>query len=181
MTGSWADKLSFFADDDKGVPPCCYCTWCPLHQECILNSWCLPVMIGSIGIRYFDKNRKLFFGLATVATLLAMVITTYGCFALSNNPAIVTKTYWTGGTVHNTTSNTDFTIYVGLRSVAYINCKFEPGYENYGSSCQTQGYDFTSEQCQQGVAKAACNDCEAAATKLWLTAVCSCLGLILAF
>jgi len=182
--------LQFFPDDgnDLGVPHICQGEDCCLSIK-FLNpkhyfntTFWLTKAIGRIGYPFFDTYRKEVFAVATLATLIGMVITTYGCFSLSMDPDIVQRTYWTAGNVYNSTSEQNFALYVGLRSVVYIDCKFMPGYVNYPSSCTRQSLDWDSNECSQGgIVTTACNACSSAATALWLTAVCSCLGLALAF
>ena len=129
------DHLSIFPEDDPGVPICCrYSPLCFLNHDFFLNHSTIVKLFGSIGFPYFDRKRKLYFGIASIITLFAVLLTIYGCCALSTSPRIVSRTYWAGGTVHNITSNTDFTIYIGLRSAVYINCGFHPVYDIAASS-----------------------------------------------
>ena len=124
------DHLSIFSDDDPGIPIFCrFSPLCFLNHDFFLNHWKIVKQFGSIGFPYFDRKRKLYLGIASILTLFAVLLTIYGCCALSTSPNIVSKTYWAGGTVHNSTSNTDFAIFIGLRSVVYVDCGFHPLYD----------------------------------------------------
>lgn len=94
---SCLSKISFFPENDDGVPPFCRNKNCPLDHRHWLNHWWVTEKLGRVGLAYFDQHRKVYFGFASLATILAMVITTYGCFALSTDPLIVQRTYWAGG------------------------------------------------------------------------------------
>lgn len=85
------------------------------------------------------------------------------------------------GTVHNSTSGRDFTLYIGLRSVVYVDCLFQPGYEKYNGNCDPQSIEWSSDQCKSSsVVGLACDACSSAAISLWLTSVASVVGLVLA-
>ena len=55
-------------------------------------------------------------GIAMWSTVLAIFITTYGCFALSTDPRIVRATYWAYARGTNTSSGEEFEVHLGLRS-----------------------------------------------------------------
>lgn len=174
-------QLPCFPDDDDGVPPFCRSPLCPLdHRNKLLNDNECAKKIGYFGFDYFDRRRKLWLGLASWYTIFAMVLTTWGCFALSADRSIVQRTYWAGGTGQNQTSGQYFSLYVGLRSVEYVDCSFVPGYDSYPSNCNRQSIEYSSAACSEGPISAACEACANSATTMETTAFFSCLGLVLA-
>lgn len=177
--------LQYFREDDNGIPPGCHHRLCPLdHRNIYLNKSLFAHQLGKIGTEYADKNRKAILGIATLFTIFAMAMTTYGCFSLSTVPSIVQRTYWAAGSVKNETSGNEYALYIGLRAVVFIDCAFEPGYDinDYNpSKCQKQEITWTDSSCQtQPLIESACVACANIATQLWLTAFMSCATLILA-
>ena len=51
-------------------------------------------IFGNIGFGWFDKERKAFMGTALALTVVAIVITGFGCFALSDDDSIIFYTTW---------------------------------------------------------------------------------------
>ncbi len=60
-----------------------------------------------MGFPWFDKRRGAIMGFATVTTLMAIFITTYGCFSLANDPDVVRFTFWVRANAYNTTAFVD--------------------------------------------------------------------------
>lgn len=95
-------NLPCFDEEDDGIPPFCRHELCPLdHRNKFLNLGSQDggyadffVKFGNLGFPYFDKRRGTFMGIATISTIMAIVITTYGCFSLAQDPNIVRWTYW---------------------------------------------------------------------------------------
>ena len=173
----WVRYLQWFSDDDDGVPPGCHYWLCPLdHDNPFTNKNKYVKKIGLCGFEYFDKHRKFYFGLASVFSLFTMAITIWGCFALSTNRSVVQRTYWAGGTGYNSTSGQHFSFYVGLRSLEYVNCAFEPGYHSYSPSCQRESFVYFTNACQEGPVSGACQACANNASAMWVTAFFSCAG-----
>lgn len=111
-------------------------------------------------------------GSISIISLFCILVAMWGCFALSTEPDIVRRTYWTSGDIHNDTSSHEYSIYIGLRSVIYVNCTFIPGTRNYGSNCLQESIIWGSDQCKSNdIINSACDNCSGAATNLWLTAV----------
>lgn len=179
---SCISKFQLFADDDDGVPPCCHHKLCPLsNTDNYINGSPCVKRLGRCGFHYFDVNRSIFFGFASIFTFIAFFLTFWGCLSLSTKNTLVQRTYWVGGSATNTTSGQDFSMYVGLRSFEYVNCKFEPGYESYPESCDRQSIKWTDDSCKSGPLEPACQACASTATTMWTTAVFNCIGLVLAF
>lgn len=170
-----------FPDNDDGVPPFCRHRLCPLdHRNAVLNANRYAKKLGPFGLEYFDKRRKLFLGLASLFTIIAMALTIWGCCALSSAREAVRRTYWAGGTGHNSTSGKDFTMYVGLTSLEYVECEFVHSYDKYSSSCQQHSIAFWDPSCQTGPVSSSCSACASVATTMWTTAFFNCAGMILA-
>jgi len=73
--------FSLFEVEDDGVPPPCKISKvCPMHTEnACLNTPFFRKTIGRIGFRHFDKQRKLYLGIASIVTIAAMFLTVWGC------------------------------------------------------------------------------------------------------
>lgn len=178
----WMYCMTPFPDNDKGVPPyLCESKWCPLHHDNpYFNDNDYVRMIGPLGYENFDIDRKLYFGLASWFTIISMAVTISGCFALSTSRQVVQNTYWAGGSGYNSTSETHFTMYVGLRSIVNINCEFETEFSKYPSSCSAHSVEYSDPTCLSGAAQDECVSCSSIATSMWLTAFLNCAGMILA-
>lgn len=178
----WGRYMSCFPETDNGIPPgCCY-KYCPLnHANPITNDNDCVRKISPFGYQYFDVNRKIALGIASMITIMTIFLTLWGCFALSTSRPIVQRTYWAGGTGTNLTTSQEFSMYVGLRSLEYVNCSFVPGYDNYGSNCVRTSYIFGESECSNGPVSTACTACSSAATAMWVTSVMACFSLLLSF
>lgn len=198
--GAWM-LLPCFDDEDDGVPPFCKATLCPLSKDNhILNNSLIWKLLGPIGFPFFDRNRKVFLGAASILTVFTMLLTLWGCFALSTDTSIVQRTYWAAGRgniVNATTgTTTPFAVYVGLNSFVYTECEFIPGYMNYGPSCNLQPINFNNfnhDAAKSGAISykevycgssplpaSFCKACQDATGVIWFSAVTNCAGLILA-
>ena len=176
------EKFTIFAEEDDGVPFFCRHRYCPLdHRNFIWNDNPFVRSLGEVGYPYFDKHRKYFFGVASFTTVLTMIVTLWGCFALSTDRSIIQRTYWTGGSGRNTTSGEKFSVYIGLRSIEFVNCEFVAGYKHYNELCDRRTVMWTDVECSSGLIGEACAACESTATTMWSTAFFSCAGLILSF
>ena len=176
------ENFTVLGDHHDGVPFFCKHWICPLnHENVLFNQNKYMKALGDIGYPYFDVNRKFFFGVASFVTFLSMIVTTYGCFALSTDRSVIQRTYWTGGSGHNVTSGKNFAVYIGLRSVEFVDCDFTAGYNSYEKYCDRRAVQWTDDGCSSGLIGEACAACESTATTMWSTAFFSCAGLILSF
>ena len=174
--------FQIFPKDDDGVPFFCHYHHCPLNNsDNYINGNRYVKKLGKCGLAYFDVNRGVFFGFASMFTVFAFILTLWGCFSLSTKNSIVQRTYWVGGKGQNVTSGQDFSMYVGLRSFEYVDCRFEPGYESYSSNCNRQSIKWTDDACTEGPIAPACQACSTVATTMWATAFFNCFGLIFSF
>lgn len=169
-----------FREDDDGVPPFCQHRLCPLHHDNPVFNNPYTQKIGLFGHIYFDKNRKFYLGVASAFTIIAMILTICGCCALSTARSVVQRTYWAGGTGLNVTSGQHFSMYVGLRSLEYVECAFLPGYDSYPLNCARHSVQFWDPSCRSGPVSYACDACAGVATTMWATAFCNCVGMVLA-
>jgi hypothetical protein len=179
---SWIRYLQFFSEDDNGVPPGCWWAICPLHHDNWLfnHSW-IALYISKFGLCSFDRYRKFYLGIASMLTIITFFITLYGCLALSENRNVVQRTYWYAGTGSNSTDDSEFTIYIGLRSLEQVSCKFVASYADYQEECVRHSISWDSPECHEGLAAPACDTCSEAARGMWLTAFTNCFSLILAW
>lgn len=175
-------KFSVFPPDDDGVPLFCHPKYCPLsNTENYINGNSWVKRLGKCGLVYFDENRGIFFGFASMFTVFAFILTLWGCFSLSTNNSLIQRTYWVGGNGQNTTSGQEFSMYVGLRSFEYVDCRFKPGYNSYSNDCYRQSIKWTADACSSGPIAPACQACSSVASTMWTTAFFSCFGLVLSF
>jgi len=178
----WVKYLDFFPKGHNGIPFFCKHQYCPLdHRNKLTNDNDWVRKFGPFGLKYFDNKRKKYFGLASLFTLFAMVFTIWGCCALSTDRSVVQRTYWYGGTGVNSTATTnpDYSFYVGLRSLEYVNCAFVPDYDSYPASCDRQSFVFFESSCENGPVAAACTACADVASAMWITAFMACVSLTL--
>jgi hypothetical protein len=137
------------------------------------------ILFGDCGFDFFDIYRKLYLGIASHFTIFAFVLSIWGCLALTTSTSVVQRSYWVGTTGNSTIGS--FSMYVGLRSLEYVNCDFVPGWQSYPGNCVRQTIKWTDSACQAGPAAAACQACDNIATAMWTTAFFSCTGLIMSW
>ena len=181
----FALQLSCFKEDDDGVPPPCRPKHCPLSQNHPwLNGPWVRKYIGSVGLSHCDRFRKLWLGLASWISIIALGMTIYGCTSLSTNDSVVRRTYWaavdgqSGNFSHGAESG--FSMYVGLTTFIYSDCAFVPGTESYPHRCHQTSVSYSSATCSQGPLSGACKACSSVATSIWFAAVTNVFGLVLA-
>ena len=51
-------------------------------------------MFGNLGFPHFDRERKAYMAFALTVTLVAIVVTGFGCFALNADPHTLRFTAW---------------------------------------------------------------------------------------
>lgn len=176
-------QLCCCAEDDDGVPPCCkarvdwFCIFS--HSHPCLNGKAFRSCLGRFGFKHFERFRKLYLGLASWFSIFALVLTIYGCCALSPNNSVVRRTYWAGVNGANFNNDSSYSMYVGLTTFLYSNCSFVPGYYIYPASCDQYSIEYVSSECHTGGFAGACSSCSQVATSLWVAAVTNCIGLVL--
>jgi hypothetical protein len=173
-------EFSFFDDDNLGVPPLCCWSICPLNHGFFVNFLYPAIVFGKCGLAYFDKHRRILFGFSSHVTLLAFFLGIWGCLALTLDPKVVQRAYWVGARATDAAGK-DYVLYVGLRSVLYVDCPFLPGWDAYPSSCTVTSLEFRDNACYDGPMSDACQACEGNAKTMWTTAFFGCSGLILAW
>ena len=85
-------------------------------------------IFGNIGFPFFDRERKAFLGVALAVTILSIVVTGFGCFALSSDPDTLRLTAWGVAQARydhdfaNATQDIGQIAYVGLRRFVIVAC-----------------------------------------------------------
>mmetsp|Transcript_12583 Transcript_12583/g.15616 ORF Transcript_12583/g.15616 Transcript_12583/m.15616 type:complete len:348 (+) Transcript_12583:319-1362(+) len=111
---------------DNGIPPCWPFSWVFDPKNPYLNDNDCAHKFGHCGLRCADKNRKPLMGTALALTALAIIITGFGCFALSTDPQILRLTAWGISYHRNVTTETGTVIYLGLRRFVVRECDEAP-------------------------------------------------------
>jgi len=173
-----------FDETDDGVPPFCRSHKCPLdHRNVITNDSFAMRRFAAIGREFFDSNRKLFMGVATILTLGAFALTSFGIFGLSTDATDVKNARWARATTsfieNEEMLNVD--IYIGLRSMVIGVCR-----ENPSCSCKRDAWSTcircqTPQFCNEtnilwgsstcNATNIFCGSCEKAATESQMSAV----------
>ena len=118
--------LPCYDEADDGIPPCCRgnapVAWWKVfnHNNRLTNDNIFCIAFGNIGFPYFDRRRKLFMGIAMWSTFVSIFFTIWGTAALSDNSAVVSKTFWTYVGCKNHTSGDVFAVQVALTSMVYV-------------------------------------------------------------
>lgn len=118
---------AFWEDDGvpRGVP---VLEWVFDPNNKLLNENECARQFGDIGHPYADKNRKKLFGIGIIVTALTMVITGFGCFAISSDQNIVQHAMWGYAyyrAKNETADGADYhgvDIYLGLRALVVREC-----------------------------------------------------------
>lgn len=76
-------------------------------------------------------------GTALGVTVLAMIVTFFGCFALSSNPDIIRWTCWGTAWYRNETTMTATKFYLGLMEFVVAECTDAEGDDTWQWSCTT--------------------------------------------
>mmetsp|Transcript_53107 Transcript_53107/g.68113 ORF Transcript_53107/g.68113 Transcript_53107/m.68113 type:complete len:830 (-) Transcript_53107:21-2510(-) len=134
-------NLPCFDEEDDGIPPFCRHPSCPLdHRNKLLNLGSQDggyadccVMFGNVGFPFFDHRRGSMMGIATISTLMAIFITTYGVLSLAKDDKLIQLTYWVRASAYNMSSTDEgpplklqhedaFEVYIGLTSMLQKEC-----------------------------------------------------------
>ena len=91
--------FSFVSKSDRGVPPIWPLSWIFDPRNAYLNDNSYARVFGNVGFPHFDRERKAYMGVALAVTLLAIVVTGFGCFALNGDPFTLRFTAW--GVAHS--------------------------------------------------------------------------------
>mmetsp|Transcript_9224 Transcript_9224/g.23076 ORF Transcript_9224/g.23076 Transcript_9224/m.23076 type:complete len:251 (+) Transcript_9224:255-1007(+) len=113
---------------DTGVPGIPPFSWVFDPGNKLLNDNKYMNMFGSMGFQCADYYRKRFMGVALFVTVLAMGITSFGCFALSDDPEIIRWTAWSTAWYKNETSMQAGKLYFGLHSLVITTCNDIPDF-----------------------------------------------------
>jgi hypothetical protein len=147
-------------EDDDGVPDFCRHHHCPLdhRNRCFGHRNPLCLMFGNVGWKFFDRKRKHTMGLAIVVTIIAIIFTTFGCFALSPVDRIVRVTHWQEIVADISALNLEdgahtIKLYLGLSTMVVIECEDSAAAKRWWSSkCDWGGrsrFYWSSNSCQE--------------------------------
>jgi len=171
--------LPCWDETDDGVPPPCkgdpaiWKIFNPLHP--ITNHSILCYKFGNVGWPSMDQHRKFYMGLAMWSTLLTMLVTAYGCLALSTDNDIVLKTYWSHASIHDKNDGSGWQAFMGLRSAVFIHDTPEGDHEQYTVLYDSSGSNFPESF---PVIKEEVLDCQAMSTSYALGSFITCFTLI---
>lgn len=116
--------LPCWDETDDGIPPPCTGnpSWWKIFNKKnkLLNHSLLGYKFGNVGFPHMDIKRKTWMGLAMWCTLLTMVVTAFGCFALSTSESVVRTTYWARLRLVNEADDSSMEAFIGLRSMLVV-------------------------------------------------------------
>ena len=149
-------------EEDDGVPVFCrQHQSCPLHprNRCFGHANPICLVFGNVGWRIFDRNRKPTMGLAIGVTIVAIIFTTFGCFALSPIDRIVRVTHWEKivADISKMPQEDDaqhspaIKLYIGLSTMVMVECSNVAAAMKWGTvECDWEGRSriyWNSDSC----------------------------------
>jgi len=141
--------------NDAGVPPIWPLSWIMDPKNKYLNDNKCARIFGNIGFGWFDKERKAFMGTALALTVVAIVITGFGCFALSDDDSIIFYTTW--GISYMKYTNADGVkvgqiAYLGLRKFLRYECLDTSSGSNWRewADCTEDNVWWSAVECGSG-------------------------------
>ena len=153
--------------NDPGVPGIFPLSWAFDPKNKWLNDNHVARIFGNFGFKFFDKERKAFMGTALAVTVFAIVITGFGCFALSGDDSIVRLTAW--GIAHSRHTASDGSevgqiSYIGLRKFVVYSClDASAGTDFYAwKECTYESRWWSHVECKSGADDYYGFDCDAA-------------------
>ena len=182
------DKLPCGDESDDGVPPFCRGfpppgLWAVFnHDHPYTNHSARCYRCGDVGYPYYGERRRKYMGLVMLSTFLSMIVTCFGCFALSTNPSVVLDTHWSHARVTNVENGTVTDMYFGLRSVVLTDA--DGAYTSKDSYCfycldwasgETYEEEIPNPYIQRAMAK-----CRASAEANEVGSLVTCFTLIFA-
>uniref|UniRef100_A0A6U4CB30 Uncharacterized protein n=1 Tax=Phaeomonas parva TaxID=124430 RepID=A0A6U4CB30_9STRA len=164
-----------FDEMDDGVPPFFRFTACPLdHRNKCFNENPRMRRWAEVGYPYFGRTRRLWMGIATITTIVSMMLTTWGLMALNTEPEIVRLTRWAWARGSDEYGN-KATIFIGLRSMVIDYCT------DGSQDCTTDNVEYGDVDCDNVY----CDDCVDAAVNVqfgafitWFTHIFALLGTV---
>ena len=141
------------------MPPCFPLSWVFDPRNRWLNNNSYARSFGSVGFPWFDKERKAIMGTALAFTVVAILVTGFGCFALSGDAATLHATAW-GVSYYRpfetSKSNTTITLnpgtiaYIGLRRFVVRQCVETQGDYDSWSHCSENAIWWEHAGCKSG-------------------------------
>lgn len=118
--------------------------------------------ISELGYHFFDVHRNIFYGFASILTLLSTALFLFGASALSNQNEVISMAHWAILTATNSTNNAYVVMNLGLNAVLFHFCPTETS--NY-ALCRDELISYSSQACSSGgFLGDVCTACEEAAT-----------------
>jgi len=132
------------------------------------NSHCAQVL-GNCGLKSADRERKVLMGTALGFTVCSIILTVFGCLALSPSPSLTRAAAWAVGHLRDPTTGQGTTAYVGLSRLLIVRCSDAPArslWSEWGL-CEQSSYSWSEVPalCEAGALKEqrAANEAELAA------------------
>ena len=121
--------LPCWDESDDGIPPPCtgepvwYKVFNKRHP--LINHSLAGYRFGNVGFPWMDEHRKTYMGMAMWSTLCTMLVTAFGCLALSTSERFVLTSYWAHVHLENTADQTEMQAFIGLRSMVILTQSVE--------------------------------------------------------
>ena len=167
--------------ENHGVPFYCKAiTSCPHNRNNkVFHSHYAYETVGELGYHFFDVHRNLFFGFASVLSVLSVALLVVGTSALSNNDLILSSTKWAILTANNNTISSSpqyLILNVGLRGILYNQCSGD-GSVLSKDSCKNTIVQFSDSSCtSNSILGDVCSICSDSASSEAISAGISCIS-----
>ncbi|KAG8458593.1 hypothetical protein KFE25_008390 [Diacronema lutheri] len=154
---------------DSGVPPIWPLSWIFSRKNPYLNDNDYVEVLGNCGLKSADRERKVLMGTALGFTVCSIILTVFGCLALSPSPSLTRAAAWAVGHLRDPTTGQGTTAYVGLSRLLIVRCSDAPArslWSEWGL-CEQSSYSWSEVPalCEAGALKEqrAANEAELAA------------------
>jgi hypothetical protein len=107
---------------DEGVPPIWPLSWVFSRMNPYLNDNDVAEVVGNCGFKSADRERKTLMGTALAFTVVSIILTTFGCLALSTNRQLVMTTAWAVGHLYDPVVSMGSIAYIGLSKLVITRC-----------------------------------------------------------
>lgn len=134
---------SFWLDD--GTPPIWPLSWIFGRSNPYLNDNDYVEVLGNCGYKSADRERKALMGTALGFTVFSIVLTVFGCLALSPNPSLTRAAAWAVGHLRSADTGEGTVAYVGLSKLVIVRCADAPAgldWHEWGA-CEQASYPWS--------------------------------------